>query len=209
MRAGNLTMILQLHDALDDGREMFIFQELHFSGKRIGAVAGFDRDARLKNRFTMVILLIYVVDRDPRLLVRCRDDRFVHEPAVHPFSAVFWQQRGMDIDDPARISPDQRFGDLPKKSCQDDIVDLPLPQLRHIGRPPEKRLFFDQEGRDAFRGGDGQYARPRFVAPDQTDRDILMIFEVIDDVFGISSRSGSKDRETCHTQNYGGQGNCK
>ena len=202
-------MILQLDDALDDGREMFIFQDLHFSGQGIGTIAGFDLDARLENGLTVVILLVYIMDRDPRLPIRSGDDRFVHKPAVHALATMFWQQGRMDIDDPSGIGFDQRLRYLPKEPRQDDIIDLFFPQLRNIGRTPEKGFLFDQHCRYPLLGSNAQHPCTRFVADDKTDFYNRMIAEAIDDIFGVRTRSRSEDRELCHVQNYGGQGNYK
>lgn len=109
----NLTLILQLDRRFDDLREMLIFEALHFPGQGPGVVTGLDGHTGLEDRFPMVILFIYVMDRDPRFLVRCGDDRFVHKTAVHTLAAVFGQQGRVNIDDPAGIRFYQRFGDLP------------------------------------------------------------------------------------------------
>ena len=85
------------YEPFDNRRKMFVFQHLHLMRDILRAITGIYGAAGLKNGVAFVVAFIDIVDSDTRFFFPGGFYRPVNVHAVHPLSAVFGQQGGVDI----------------------------------------------------------------------------------------------------------------
>ena len=102
-----------VQDVPDHPGIMLVFKLVNFLCNGFRCVIGRNGGHRLKDMGAMVIFFINLVDGDARLGIAGSFDGLVHVHTVHAFTAIFWQQGWVDIDDLFRESGYEGRGDLP------------------------------------------------------------------------------------------------
>lgn len=175
-----------------------MLEVLDFFGEAFGGVAGLDGDLFLEDGLAVIEELVDIMDGDAAFGVTRRNNRFMDMAAIHSLPAVFGQQGGMDIDDPAGECLHQRRRNLPQKPRQHKKIDPLCPELGEVGGAAEEIVFFNKEDGDLFSFGDVQYARIRVIANDEADNDRRVLAEVIDDAGGVRAGARRKNSEFFH-----------
>lgn len=171
---------------------------LDLFGEGFRGIVGINSHFCLKDGLAVVIELVDVMDGDPAFLFACCNDCFVHMASIHSFSAIFWEEGRVDIDDPVGIRLHQPRWNFPQKARQHDEVDSEFPEFGDVGVAAEELFFFDQQDGEAGCRGDMEYAGVRVIADDELDRYGRMIPEMVNDPGGIGTRSGRKNGELIH-----------
>jgi hypothetical protein len=109
---------------VDDWGEMGVFEYVDLGGQRIWGVFFFDGAPGLEDDFTLVVVFVDIMNGDTALFVAGCNDGLVNLGAVHVLATIAGQQRGVDVDDALGEGLDERGGEEPQETGQDDQVNF-------------------------------------------------------------------------------------
>lgn len=124
----------------NDVREVRLFKTMDLFRNGIGRfTSGSEGSGKLRNGFAFINAFGDEMYGNARFFFSSGTDRLVDMSAIHPPSAVFREQRGMDVNDALREFGNEVRRDSEEESGKDDVVDV-VEQGRYC------RLIFGELG---------------------------------------------------------------
>ena len=177
--------------------KMRVLQGMYFLGNRVRRILIGQRNRRLKNNPSLVVVLVDQMDGDAGLFVAGGFDRLVDKAPIHTLSAVLGQEGRVDVDHLVGVGLGEVIRDFQQKASQDHPVDLRC--LKCIQQDPRVHFLSGKsKSRDPKLLSPFQHKGIRLVGRDQSDLSSVGVLEVLYDFFGIGAAAGGKDGEAFH-----------
>ena len=141
--------------------------------ERRGRIIGQDRYATLRDDRSVVIPLIYAVNRNAAEPIACSDDCLVYSFSVHALATVLWEKGGVAVEDSATERVDRGLSEQSHVAEEKYDIDPMLHETRGdrviAGRFVGVFAAADPDRRDAAPASECEHPRLRVVADHDCD----------------------------------------